>query len=413
METLSQVSAIKSPFHRGLQWSEQTMTDAMKPVQYGMPVTMAAREQNVPKSSLHSRMPGNVVHGVTPAPQPYLTYEEETELAECIAKCTLDDYEESREEITTIAENTARDKKKERITLEGNLSLHEGDAADNAQQDAITPGAVKQYFDLLDKTLQENNLQESPAQLYNVDVMSLASEHQPINVKAFKGQETIKCHTPGSKKQATVVACVNAIGQAIPPVVIYDAKTLHPMWIKGGAPGAAYACSPKRGMDTELFKAWLQDHFLKYAVPGRPLLLIANGHKTLCDLPNVKFAKERGVIMLMLPTRASQPLDTCALRKQWNNVVHDFVTKNPGRVVWKYNFPPLFRKAWEKAVTPFNIYAGFSNAGIYPFNPDTLRSIVENEAEEDSERGTYYYINSFNVAKLCTSVNFLRFQHHT
>ena len=47
---------------------------------------------------------------------------------------------------------------------------------------------------------------------------------------------TIKCHTSGNKAQTTVVAYVNAIGQAIPPYVIYNAKTLNPEWMKDGPP---------------------------------------------------------------------------------------------------------------------------------------------------------------------------------
>ena len=38
------------------------------------------------------------------------------------------------------------------------LSLRKGDAAANVRLDAITPEAVKHYFDVLDQTLQENNL---------------------------------------------------------------------------------------------------------------------------------------------------------------------------------------------------------------------------------------------------------------
>ena len=41
----------------------------------------------------------------------------------------------------------------------------------------------------------------------------------------------------GNKAQITVVACVNAIGQAIPPYAIYNAKTLNPEWMKDGPPG--------------------------------------------------------------------------------------------------------------------------------------------------------------------------------
>ena len=42
----------------------------------------------------------------------------------------------------------------------------------------------------------------------------------------------MKSHTSDNKAQTMVVACVNAIGQAIPPYVIYNAKTLNPEWMK-------------------------------------------------------------------------------------------------------------------------------------------------------------------------------------
>ena len=31
----------------------------------------------------------------------------------------------------------------------------------------------------------------------------------------------------------TIVGCINAIGQAIPPMVIFDAHNLNPAWTKG------------------------------------------------------------------------------------------------------------------------------------------------------------------------------------
>ena len=203
--------------------------------------------------------------------------------------------------------------------------MHKGDAAANVQLDAIMPEAVKHYFDLLNKTLQENNLKESPAQIYNVDETGVEFEYRPKNVLTLKGQKKIKCRTSGNKKQTTVVACINAIGQAIPPFVIYDAKTLNPMWMKEGVPGTAYTRSPKGWIDTELFKTWLEDHFLKYAVPGRPLLLIVDSHKTHYELPTVEFAKENDVIMLCLPphsTHASQPLDTCVFNPLIGTMFH-------------------------------------------------------------------------------------------
>ena len=81
------------------------------------------------------------------------------------------------------------------------LSLRKGDAAANVQLDAITPEAVKYYFDLLDKTLQENNLKESPAQIYNVDETGVAFEHRPNNVLTLKGQKKSSVTLLGTKSR--------------------------------------------------------------------------------------------------------------------------------------------------------------------------------------------------------------------
>ena len=87
-------------------------------------------------------------------------------------------------------------------------------------------------------------------------------------------------HGSGNKVQTMVVACVNAIGQAIPPYVINNAKTLNPEWMKGGPPGTKYANSENGWIDIDLFEHWFNNHFLTHAVSSRPLLLILDGHKT-------------------------------------------------------------------------------------------------------------------------------------
>ena len=45
-------------------------------------------------------------------------------------------------------------------------------------------------------------------------------------------------------------------------------------------------------MDQELFRHWLKDHFLKYAVPSRPLLLLMDGHSSHYEPSSVELAKE-------------------------------------------------------------------------------------------------------------------------
>ena len=43
--------------------------------------------------------------------------------------------------------------------------------------------------------------------------------------------------TSGDKFQVTVVGCVSAAGYCIPPMIIWDRKTLHPDMAEGELPG--------------------------------------------------------------------------------------------------------------------------------------------------------------------------------
>jgi len=86
------------------------------------------------------------------------------------------------------------------------------------------------------------------------------------------------------------VACGNAAGQVIPPMVIFDAKKLCHSWTKDEVPGTSYRLSDKGWITTELFLGWLTEHFLEHAVSAHPLL---NGHSTHYNYELVKLHVRR------------------------------------------------------------------------------------------------------------------------
>ena len=61
-------------------------------------------------------------------------------------------------------------------------------------------------------------------------------------------------------------------------MVIFDAKRLNPEWTNGEFPGTMYGLSDYGWINTELFEAWMSEHFLQHAVSARPLLLLLDGH---------------------------------------------------------------------------------------------------------------------------------------
>ena len=57
------------------------------------------------------------------------------------------------------------------------LSICKGDPAAN-EMAVVTSQAIKHYFDLLQKTLKNNNLLNKPAQIYYVNETGMAYKHR-------------------------------------------------------------------------------------------------------------------------------------------------------------------------------------------------------------------------------------------
>ena len=91
---------------------------------------------------------------------------------------------------------------------------------------------------------------------------------------SIKRPKKVRYRTSVNKNQVTVIACISASGQVMPPFVIFNAKRLNMDWRKNEVVGSSYGLSSNGWVDSELFKGWLVDHFLENCVSARPLLLL-------------------------------------------------------------------------------------------------------------------------------------------
>ena len=57
------------------------------------------------------------------------------------------------------------------------LSLRRGNATANVRMNCLNPEAMKKYFELLKDVLVENDLLNSPSQIYNVDETGMPFDH--------------------------------------------------------------------------------------------------------------------------------------------------------------------------------------------------------------------------------------------
>lgn len=126
--------------------------------------------------------------------------------------------------------------------------------------DCTNAEVIKQYYDLLE---EKHELNSCPGQIYNMDESGIPVDPRCPNVIAKRGQKKVRYRVSGKKEQITIIACINAVGQSIPPMVIFNRKYLNHLWTKGEVPGTFYGMSEKGWTEQELFKLWLKNHFIK------------------------------------------------------------------------------------------------------------------------------------------------------
>jgi 4-hydroxybenzoate polyprenyltransferase len=107
------------------------------------------------------------------------------------------------------------------------------------------------------------------------------------------------------------VAFCNAIGNFIPPFVIFKGKRKKPEFSDAMPPGTAIEASESGHISSELFALWLQ-HFQMHRSSG-PVILLLDGH---CSHVNNEealcFADKNNIHVLYLPPHTRhflQPLD--------------------------------------------------------------------------------------------------------
>jgi hypothetical protein len=246
-----------------------------------------------------------------------------------------------------------------------------------------TPEIIKTYFSNLRAVIEQNALITKPQHIYNLDETGIQPEHKPSNVIADPNHKPQAITSPKSTT-TTVIGCANALGNSIPPFFVFKGKRWNPDLMKGACTGADGTMSETGWSNGEIFRHYLEHHFLPYARPSpasnQPILLIYDGHSSHKSPETIKWAREHGIILFVLPAHSShllQPLDVAIFgpfKKHYYSECAQFLSRHMGQNITKYNICALACRAYLKALTPANIQSGFRKTGIYPLKTDVIKA---------------------------------------
>ncbi len=124
--------------------------------------------------------------------------------------------------------------------------------------DAINVENMKNYFELLKKTLDDYGFDKYPESVYNLDETGMPLCPPSPRMVAKKGQKKVRYCTSGQKSQVTVIGCGSATGQVIPPFIIFSGKQINLLWTLNGVNGSRFAVSDNGLIDQEFRKVLAQ-----------------------------------------------------------------------------------------------------------------------------------------------------------
>ena len=107
------------------------------------------------------------------------------------------------------------------------MSLRSPAALSNVRAMASDRDSLDKYFDILEDAMEENYLTDTPLQIFNMDETGLALDPKSMKTVNLKGSKYPSTLTSGSKQQITIVGCVRADGQSLPPMLIGTGKSFQ------------------------------------------------------------------------------------------------------------------------------------------------------------------------------------------
>jgi hypothetical protein len=141
----------------------------------------------------------------------------------------------------------------------------------------------REWFDNVFAKISEYGMQ--PEDLYNFDEtgfsMGIIATLRVITSREVYGNP--KLLQPGNREWVTAIEAVSAIGESLPPYIIFKAKDLQDAWFKGLPTGWRLNKSDNGWTTDEIGIKWLEKHFIPETAKrqrGAYRMLVLDGHRS-------------------------------------------------------------------------------------------------------------------------------------
>lgn len=180
-----------------------------------------------------------------------------------------------------------------------NLSLRSPEGTSLGRATAFNRTTVSEYFDNIESIMKKYNF--SPDCIYNTDETGNTTVQKVQKVLAEKGSKQLGQVTSAERGHTiTMVACVSAVGQSLPPAYIFPRVHFKSHMLNGAPPGSAGFATPSGWMSNELFPQTLA-HFIQHMSKDKRKLVLLDNHASHTSMETIEKAREHNVKLVTFP----------------------------------------------------------------------------------------------------------------
>ena len=368
-----------------------------------------AKMFGVDRTTLSRRHQGRTHSNVEEARQrQLLSPEQEFELVLYIERCTRRGLPPTREMIQNFAAAIAKWEVSESWVTRflhrhsDKLTIKWSAGIDRDRHQADSAERYKLYFDILHSKMREYDV--DARNTYNMDekgfFVGITGRSKRIFSKAvWASKERTAAVQDGNREWITLLACVCASGDALPPALIYQGTSgLQSSWVDAvevGKHQVFFSNSATGWTNNDIGLAWLEqvfDRYTKQKARRDYRLLIVDGHGSHVTTDFIDYCDGNRILLAIFPphsTHSLQPLDVvlfAPLSKYYSQELDRYLQLSQGLTrVTKADFFTNFWPAWGSTMTPELILKSFSATGVWPMDADAVLQRFNNSTSEQDE----------------------------